>query len=48
MEDDGPTASITFLILLLINLCIYGFSTALEYVNEKDVQKRAEEDKDKN
>ena len=48
MEDDGPTASITFLILLLINLCIYGFSTAMEYVNEKDVQKKAEEDKDKN
>jgi len=48
MEDDGPTASITFLILLLINLCIYGFSTAMEYVNEKEVQKRAEEDGDKN
>ena len=47
MEDDGPTASITFVILLMINLVIYGFRTAMEYVNEKEVERKAEEEKDK-
>ena len=49
MEEDGPTASIIFIvIILLINLLIYGFATAIEYLNEKDIEKKALEDKDKN
>jgi len=48
MEDDGPMASITFAILLLFEMLIYGFSTAMEYVNEKEIERRAEEEKDKN
>lgn len=48
MEEDGPTASIIFIIILLINLLIYGFVTAIEYLNEKDIEKKALEDQDKN
>ena len=47
MDEDGPTASMIFAILLLINLFIYGFSVAIEYLNEKEVERRAEEEEDK-
>lgn len=48
MDDDGPTASIIFfLILLLINAFFYGFGAALDSLNEKEIERRAVENKDK-
>ncbi|MCM1026884.1 MAG: hemolysin family protein [Roseburia sp.] len=48
MDDSGPTASIIFfMVLILIDLFFYGFGSALGLVNEKEVERRAEEDKDK-
>lgn len=48
MEDDGPTASIIFIILVLIQLFLYGFSIAIDQLNEKEVERKAEAEKDKN
>ena len=48
MEEDGPTASIIFVVILVINLLLYGFATAIEYLSEKDIEKKALEEKDKN
>ncbi len=48
MDDDGPTASIIFfVVLLLIDIFFYGFGAALNSLNEKEIERRAEEDKDK-
>lgn len=48
MDDSGPTASITlFIILLFIDIFFYGFGAALDALNEKEIERRAEEDKDK-
>ena len=48
MDDDGPTASIIFfVILLLIDMFFYGFGAALDSLNEKEVERRAEEEKDR-
>lgn len=48
MDDSGPTASILFfLILLLIDMFFYGFGSALNNLNEKEIERRALEDKDK-
>ena len=48
MDDDGPTASIIyFVVLLLIDVFFYGFGAALSSLNEKEIVRRAEEDKDK-
>ncbi|MBQ4537022.1 MAG: HlyC/CorC family transporter [Lachnospiraceae bacterium] len=48
MDDSGPTASIiVFVILLFINMFLYGFGSAIEHLNEKEVERRAEEDKDR-
>lgn len=48
MDDSGPTASIIFFaVLLLIDMFFYGFGSALGLVNEKEVERRAEEEKDK-
>lgn len=48
MDDDGPTASIIyFVVLLLIDVFFYGFGAALSSLNEKEIERRAEEDKDK-
>ena len=47
-DDSGPTASIIFFIaLVLIDMFFYGFSSAIMALNEKEVERRAEEDKDK-
>lgn len=47
-DDSGPTASIIFfLVLILIDVFFYGFSMAITNLNEKEVEKRAEEEKDK-
>ncbi len=47
--DDGPTASMTllFFALLLIDIFFYGFQAALEGLSEKEIEKRAQEEKDK-
>lgn len=48
MDDDGPTASIIFfLILLLIDAFFYGFGAALDSLNEKEIERKAGEEKDK-
>ncbi len=48
MDEEGPTASIIiFVVLLLINIFFHGFGAALHSLNEKEVERRAEEDKDR-
>ena len=48
MDDDGPTASIIFYVaLLLVDMFFYGFGAAIVLLNEKEVERRADEDKDK-
>ena len=48
MDDDGPTASICFfLILLFIDMFFYGFGAAVDSLNEKEIERRAEEEKDR-
>ena len=48
MDEDGPTASmIIFVVLLLLNVIFFGFGVALNDLNEKEVERRAEEEKDK-
>lgn len=46
-DDSGPTAYIIFGILLLVNMFFYGFDAALNELNVKEVERRAEEEKDK-
>jgi len=48
MDDGGPTASIIFfIVLLLIDIFFYGFKAAFESLSESEIERRAEEDKDK-
>lgn len=47
MDDSGPTASIIFVILVLIDMFFHGFSEAVEQLGIKDVEKRAGEEKDR-
>ena len=48
MDDSGPTASIIiYVVLLLIDVFFYGFGAALDSLNEKEVERRAQEEKDK-
>lgn len=48
MDDSGPTASIIFfMVLLLIDVFFYGFGAALEALNGAEIERRAEEEKDK-
>lgn len=48
MDDSGPTASIIFfIVLLLIDMFFYGFGAAISSLNEKEVERRADEEKDK-
>lgn len=48
MDDGGPTASIIFFVVLLfIDMFFYGFGAALDSLNEKEIERRAEEEKDK-
>lgn len=47
-EDDGPTASlILFFTVLLVDIFFYGFGAALQALNGKEVERRAQEEKDK-
>lgn len=44
MDDSGPTASIIcFLLLLLIDIFFYGFGSATNHLNHKEVERRAQE-----
>ena len=48
MDDGGPTASILlFFLLIFIDVLFYGFHAALNNLNEKEVERRAGEEKDK-
>lgn len=48
MDDGGPTVSYSLLlILLLIEVFFYGFGSALQNLNSKDIEDRAENEKDK-
>ncbi len=48
MDDGGPTASIIFYVaLLLIDMFFYGFGAAVNSLNEKEIERRAEEENDK-
>lgn len=48
MDDGGPTASIIiYVVLLLVDMFFYGFGAALSSLNEKEIERRAEEEKDK-
>ena len=48
MDDSGPTASIIFFILLVfIDMFFYGFGSAISSLNGKEVEKKAEEEKDR-
>ena len=47
MDDGGPTASIIFYVaLLLIDMFFYGFGSAVNSLNEKEIERRAEEDRE--
>ena len=46
--DDGSAASIIlFIVLLLIDMFFYGFGAAITSLNDKEVERRADEEKDK-
>ncbi len=48
MDDDGPTASmIFFLVLLFLDMFFYGFGAAITALNPKEIERRAQEEKDK-
>lgn len=48
MDDDGPTASIIiFFVLLFVDMFFYGFGAAITSLNTKEIERRAQEDKDK-
>jgi len=48
MDDDGPTASIiVFFVLLFVDMFFYGFGAAITALNDKEIEERAQEDKDK-
>lgn len=48
MDDGGPTASIIiFVVLLLIDMFLYGFGAALNSLNENEIERRVEEEKDR-
>lgn len=48
MDDGGPTASIIiFSLFILLEMFFYGFGAAISALNIKEVEKKAEEDKDK-
>lgn len=47
MDDSGPTASIIFLILVLVDMFFHGFGAAVEQLNSKEVERKAQEEKDR-
>ncbi len=48
MDDGGPTASIIlFIALILTDMFFYGFGSAINSLNIKDIEKKAKEENDK-
>lgn len=48
MDDGGPTASIIwFICLILVDMFFYGFGAAIHSLNNKEIEKKALEEKDK-
>lgn len=48
MDDGGPTASIiVYVVLLFVDMFFYGFGAALSSLNRTEIERRAEEEKDK-
>lgn len=48
MDDGGPTASmILFIALILTDMFFYGFGSAINNLNMKDIEKKAKEENDK-
>ncbi len=48
MDDDGPTASIlVFIVLLFVDMFFYGFGAAITSLNVKEIERRAQEEKDR-
>lgn len=49
MDDGGASACsmILFLVMLFIEAVLVGFNKAVSLMNEKEIERRAEEDKDK-
>ena len=45
--DNGPTAILIFAVLLLFDIIFCGFSAAMEQLNIKELEERAEEKKDR-
>lgn len=45
--DVGPTASIMFVILALVDIIYYGFGAAMEQLNIKEIEEKAEEMNDR-
>ena len=45
--DNGPTAILFFAVLLLFDIIFCGFSAAMEQLNIKELEERAEEKKDR-
>ena len=39
--DDGPTASIILIVMVLINMIYNGFSAAIEQLNIKEIEEKA-------
>ena len=47
MDDGGPTASIIFYgVFLLIDMFFYGFGAAVNSLNEKEIERRADENRE--
>ena len=48
MDDGGPTASIIlFIALILTDMFFYGFGSAINNLNMKEIEKKAKEENDK-
>ena len=48
MDDGGPTASmILFAVLILTDMFFYGFGSAINSLNIKDIERKAREENDK-
>ena len=45
--DDGPTASIILIVMVLINMIYNGFSAAIEQLNIKEIEEKALNQKDR-
>lgn len=45
LDNDGPVCLILLLFLIIIDIIVYGFQTALGVIDEKEIERRAKEDK---